>query len=59
MLFICLREFDDTKGADRNLKSEDRQDHGQQKRYKFTSEEQKQALNKIKLNIFPSYVPIV
>ena len=28
--FVMWTEFKDTKGADRNRKSEDRQDHGQQ-----------------------------
>ena len=27
---LLFKEFEDTKGADRNRKSEDRQDHGQQ-----------------------------
>ena len=27
---IIQKEFEDTKGSDRNRKSEDRQDHGQQ-----------------------------
>ena len=30
MLKQYVKEYEDTKGADRNRKSEDRQDHGQQ-----------------------------